>query len=85
MLRFPLTYTLETDTESKKTAKDAHALLLAEYNKNEKRIKQVTARLKSMGHKTSTKRSAGKSADPNASKKIKTVCFFFGISNVMIV
>jgi len=52
---------------------------LVEYQKNDKRIKQVTAQLKKMGHKTSNKRSAAQSVDTNIPKKMKMVflCFLF--------
>lgn len=56
---------LATEKENMKIAKEAHASLLAEYNKNDKRIKQVAAQLSKMGYKTPNKRSAAQSADTN--------------------
>jgi len=47
---------------------------MAEYKKNDKRIKQVAAQLSKMGYKTPNKRPAARSVDTNVSKKKKTVC-----------
>jgi len=68
---------LTIDKESKKIAKEAHTLLLAEFQKVDKRIKQVTNQLKKMGHKTSNKRSSAQSVDTKVSKKMKMVRLYF--------
>ena len=42
---------------------------MAEYKKNDKRIKEVAAQLSKMGYKTPNKRPAAWSADTNVLKK----------------